>query len=275
MRKTAGNNYSAEFIRFFYIEQESHEKNPVLYHSHRDFAELTYVCEGNISYRIDNRMYDLKPGNLVIVDQGVLHGEEPFRKETALSCTCAISGLKKDGVPITSLLKKNQRSVVTFETGTAIEKLFLALNEISQTKAGGQGSCNRIAETILNLAMDKMQEALQLEAKVEKKNDEMVRMIIEYLDENYTKPLSLKSLGEQFDLSPYYLAHIFKEETGVSPMKYIMHRKVGEAQSMLSNTSVSISDIGFQLGFGSSSHLSSVFKKYFGVSPKEFRQMYR
>ena len=58
-------------------------------------------------------------------------------------------------------------------------------------------------------------------------------------------------------------------------MKYIMHRKIGEVQSKLMNTDMSISEIGEQLGFSSCCHLSAVFKKYFGISPKSFRQHFQ
>ena len=58
-------------------------------------------------------------------------------------------------------------------------------------------------------------------------------------------------------------------------MQYVIHRRIGEAQSMLVETELPIHRIEEQLGFGSSCHLTSMFKKYVGLSPREYRKHYR
>lgn len=265
---------SAEFKRIFYVDREYHEKHPVLYHRHSDFAEIIYVSEGHGSYRVDNRMYDLKPGNVIIVDQNIWHGEEPFLNEQNITYTCAMKFFE-NGSRLDALLKKNNRAVLEFEPGSAIEKLVTALYELQQKPDTGKYLCDCLSTCILNVVYDRLLKTQRQEEKSDNKNDELIRIITEYLDEHYMEPISLEMLGKKFGLSHYYLAHIFKKETGVSPMKYIMHRKIGEVQSKLMNTDMSISEIGEQLGFSSCCHLSAVFKKYFGISPKSFRQHFQ
>ncbi|MGN1030624.1 MAG: helix-turn-helix domain-containing protein, partial [Butyricicoccaceae bacterium] len=64
---------------------------------------------------------------------------------------------------------------------------------------------------------------------------------------------------------------IFKAATGLSPMKYVAQRRIGEAQNLLMNTNISIGEIGERLGFSDSCHFSSTFKRYIGVTPTQYR----
>lgn len=262
------------FERLYFTDEEYHSTHPMLQHRHKTFAELIYVLGGNGSYRVDKRMYDLKAGNLLIVDKNVWHGEEPFRHEHNTTITVAIRDLKLDGRDI-RLIESNKRAVVEFEPGGAVEKLMVALFDLSKTTNRDPVLYNNIVNSILNVVYTKLLEVRGSEDGVVEKNDELIRVISEYLDEHYEEPMSLSEIGERFGISQYYLAHLFKSETGVSPMKYVMHRKIGEVQNLLMNTDLSVKEIGERLGFSSSCHLSTVFKKYFGISPKVYRQNFR
>ena len=106
----------------------------------------------------------------------------------------------------------------------------------------------------------------------EQKNEALVRSITEYLDQHYTEPLSLEQIAVQMHISSSYLSHLFKRETGLSPIQYVIHRRIGEAQSLLMETDLPIHVIEEQLGFGSSCHLTTMFKKYVGIAPREYRK---
>ena len=107
------------------------------------------------------------------------------------------------------------------------------------------------------------------------RNETLVREITRYLDEHYTEQLRMEDICSEFHLSVSYLSHMFKKEVGLSPKQYIMLRRIGEAQSMLSEGDIPIGQIEEQLGFTSSCHLASTFKKYVGLSPREYRQHFR
>lgn len=262
------------FERLFFTDEEYHSVHPMLHHRHKTFAELIYVLDGKASYRVDKRMYELKPGNLAVIEKNTWHGEEPFNSQPCTTLTIGISDINIKGREI-KLLDKNQRPVLEFETGSAIEKLIMALYDLQKVPEPDMHLCNSLVNSILSMVYTKLQYDQTHEDRQDMKNDELIRMITEYLDDNYIEPISLEELGEKFGISHYYLAHLFKNETGVSPMKYVMHRKIGEVQNLLMNSDVSISDIGERLGFSSSCHLSSVFKKYFGISPKVYRQHFK
>ncbi len=262
------------FERLYYTDEEYHSTHPMLQHRHKTFTELIYVLDGKGSYRVDKRMYEIKPGNMLIVDRNVWHGEEPFRHEHNTTLTIAIKDLQINGKDV-RLIGNHQRAIIDFEPGSAVEKLIVALYELQKVPNPDISLCDNLVNSILNVVYTRLLEVRKNEDEVEVKNDELIRVISEYLDEHYDEPLSLIEIGEKFGISHYYLAHIFKNETGVSPMKYVMHRKIGEVQNLLMNTDMSIKEIGERMGFSSSCHLSTVFKKYFGISPKTYRQNFK
>ena len=108
------------------------------------------------------------------------------------------------------------------------------------------------------------------------KNETLMRDITESLDHNYKKEtLRMSDLIERFHVSGSFLSHEFRKETGLSPKQYIVLRRIGEAQSLLENTNQSIGEIEAELGFSSGVHFSATFKKYVGMSPREYRKYYR
>ncbi len=103
------------------------------------------------------------------------------------------------------------------------------------------------------------------------KNDLSDR-IIEFIDENYTKPISNKQLGEIFNFNPLYISKLVKNKTGYSLHEYIVIRRISRAVQLLENTDHLIMEVGFISGFGDLPHFSRSFKKYMGVSPDDYRK---
>ena len=114
----------------------------------------------------------------------------------------------------------------------------------------------------------------QSKSVIEQKNEDMVRKLTNYLDENYTENITLEKISKIMHISISHISHLFKRETGLSPMQYVIHHRIGQAQSLLAETNIPIKHIEEQLGFGSSCHLTSMFKKYVGISPREYRKYF-
>jgi len=67
------------------------------------------------------------------------------------------------------------------------------------------------------------------------------------------------------------LTHIFTQEYKISPINYLVHRRIEEARYLLAQTNYRISDIANMLGFSSNSYFSQTFHRVVGVSPSQFR----
>ena len=72
-------------------------------------------------------------------------------------------------------------------------------------------------------------------------------------------------------MNKFHLVHTFTKHLGVSPINYVINKRIQEAKNLLATTSYSIRDIASIVGFGNSSYFSQMFKKVTGISPKSYR----
>ncbi|MFD0616137.1 helix-turn-helix domain-containing protein [Paenibacillus sp. GCM10027629] len=93
-----------------------------------------------------------------------------------------------------------------------------------------------------------------------------------YIERNYPEDLSLTDLAGVVYVSPYYLAHLFKVEIGISPIQYLIKCRIDKAKKLLSGTKLSVQDISMQVGYSNSNYFNLLFKKMTGVSPGKFRK---
>lgn len=101
-----------------------------------------------------------------------------------------------------------------------------------------------------------------------------VIMTMDYIYDNLHSKISERDIAEYVSLSPSYISRLFKKEVGVNICTYIAVKRVETAQNMLKYSDYSPVDIGNYLAFTSHSHFISVFRKYTGMTPKEFRKKY-
>ena len=95
--------------------------------------------------------------------------------------------------------------------------------------------------------------------------------VITYIKNNIGEDFTLDKLASQVNLSKYYFSHVFKEETGLSPMEFISHTRINLAKTILKTTRRTISDIAIDLGYSSSSSFINAFTSRIGISPNKFR----
>ena len=89
------------------------------------------------------------------------------------------------------------------------------------------------------------------------------------------KNISLDQLAELTHVNKYYLVHSFSKEYGVSPINYLIGRRIEESRYLLADTNHSLSQISHMLGFSSPSYFSQSFRKLEGISPMEYRKRQR
>lgn len=93
----------------------------------------------------------------------------------------------------------------------------------------------------------------------------------EYLNDNWNQPFSLKKVAAIATLSPYHFHRLFKACFTSTPYQYHLKIQMDKAVELLNNKHLSVSEIGFQLGYNSPTAFGRVFKKYFGLTPSQYR----
>ncbi|MDO4261242.1 MAG: AraC family transcriptional regulator [Eubacteriales bacterium] len=94
---------------------------------------------------------------------------------------------------------------------------------------------------------------------------------ISYIRESYNHKISLASVAEHVGLSSGYLCRIFKEETGVSINAYINNLRMTRAGELLMDKNSYIKEVAVSVGFEDQLYFSRLFKRYYGVTPSEYR----
>ncbi len=103
---------------------------------------------------------------------------------------------------------------------------------------------------------------------------EIVQKITYYLQTNYMNKITLDSLGEVFNLNPFYLQKLFKRWVGESPLEYTINLRMGKAKELLASTQMSISEVSYAIGIENPSHFTRQFKALEGMTPQNFRKIW-
>lgn len=99
-----------------------------------------------------------------------------------------------------------------------------------------------------------------------------VTCAIEFLNEHYGEKISVEDLARIANLSPSRFSHVFKEETAMSPVEYIMQTRLDCAKRMLRSNEKTLSEIALECGFNSSSYFYQCFMRAFNISPSDYRK---
>lgn len=258
----------------FYVDEAYSKNHAHMLHKHKGILELLYISAGEGRYIVGSREYAVAAGDLIICNAETLHGEAPFQAHTMQTYCCALSGVHKQTLPTGCLISSYQRPVLQLDQyQKPIGQIMPNIYELHIASPRNSDICRQMAISVLLM----VEQALDLHGRhernqIEQKNETLIRQITEYLDHHYTESLSLAEIAKHMHISTSYLSHVFKRETGLSPIQYVVHRRIGEAQSLLMETNLPVHVIEERLGFGSSCHLTSMFKKYVGIAPREYRK---
>ncbi|MDF2678816.1 MAG: AraC family transcriptional regulator [Brevibacillus sp.] len=100
-----------------------------------------------------------------------------------------------------------------------------------------------------------------------------LRMVCEYLESNYSHPITLDQLSDLTKVSKYHLLRSFTKQNGISPYSYLETIRIGNAKKLLEQ-GVPPMEVAFQTGFSNQSHFSNFFKKMIGLTPKQYMKIF-
>ncbi len=108
-----------------------------------------------------------------------------------------------------------------------------------------------------------------------KLSDGGMKSVVDYIERNLKRGISLEDVANHVNISTYYLSKIFKKEMGVNFITYVTDRKMDMAKEMLVNTDIPVLNIALDLAYNEANYFSKAFKKKTGLTPSEYREKYR
>ncbi|MBR3462948.1 MAG: helix-turn-helix transcriptional regulator [Clostridiales bacterium] len=106
------------------------------------------------------------------------------------------------------------------------------------------------------------------------KAKELVAIAKQYMDENFDQGITVSEAASYVFLSQGYFTRAFRDETGISPMNYLMKKRIEKACKLLQNNEIKVSAISLQSGFSSPQRFNVAFRKQMGMTPMEYRKKY-
>lgn len=137
------------------------------------------------------------------------------------------------------------------------------LSELMQAVSGAdrERACQVTAMFLENLFEGEDGEVHELIGKVKRR-----------IHENLADDLTVASLAEQYYVTPNYLSRLFKRVTGEGCNEYIVRKRIEQAKSLLSTTTLKVGEISIMVGYHDMNYFSLAFKKHIGVSPVRYRE---
>lgn len=282
LQRFAKKNFTPPFAlsqtpRLAYISRAPSESgvSARVMHAHPDLVEFVLITAGQGEYSVGGRRYQIRRGDLLVYNSGVIHDETLGESDGLCNLCCAVAGLAIDGLRPNAFLAERQRPLFHLEEADfqAIRQFYeLMFDLLVSGRAGGEESCHYLMLALLTACWDVARGGDAGRALPD--DNVLSHRIKAYIDEHYAEELSLATLSDELGVSLYYLSHVFKEETGYSPLQYLLRRRIGEAQTLLLTTDTPITQIASQVGYENPSHFNRLFVKNVGMSPRDYRRNY-
>ncbi len=260
------------------------------YHHYHASYEIYYLMEGERYYFIDRRVFRASSGSLVFIDKNRIHKTSPItnpyhhRLLFQIDETCFDHWNKELNSSIFLDLFEDECSVIPLSSDME-KSLQLKLNEIKTEALLKENGFEKMIETlvwqILLLAHRAKQANRKLaafsslpsesEQTVKEDRIQTVSEVAAYLAANYAKTNSLDEIANRFYINKYYLSRIFRQVTGVTMGEYLHIQRIQRAMEFLSNTLDPITEIAHATGFETVSYFEKIFRRYNGMSPREYR----
>ena len=239
-----------------------------VFHTHH-FTELFFVVNGEGNFLFRDEKYHIRTGDLVIIPPYMEHTEQSIKNTPLEYYVIGVEGI--------SFQPADEETCVqvfcNFSNKSLISDLFAQmLYEVRNPSYGSDKICQDLLE-ILILRIVRYQHVIPVPITSTYMTKECAR-IKEYLDINYSEPITLDTLTELTHMNKYYMAHSFSKYTGQSPIQYLNQRRMEAACTLLKDTDHSISSISSTVGFSSQSYFTQAFRKKYGMTPIKYRQQH-
>lgn len=262
-----------------FVSKERMDKQGI-YHDH-DFAEITYILSGEGKYLVDKKEYDVSAGDIIMCNPGIGHQHLLVdSKKPTVEFFTGFTDFHFKNMPKNSIIFPDNEYVLHTSNKTRQEISKHCYEMLAENQMNQPGKYFMLKTHLMQIMLLIIREITEEKDQGQKGcNFESyhkiyaVKQIINYLNENYEHKISLDQIARNMYLSPVYVSKIFKEETGESPINYLIKIRLEKAKELLVTLEdVSIKSVANQVGYEDVYHFSKLFKKYYGISPLHYKQ---
>lgn len=270
---------SKDFEAFYYSDL-NFQTLPA--HTH-DYYEFYLFLEGDLDLEISGHARPLHPGDMVLVPPGVSHhalmhsSDRPYRRFVLWVSQEYAARLLKESPDYVFLMQRaatSSRCYYHFHEAefSSIQSRLIRLLEEFHSNRYGRNAAIYLALNDLLLYMNRI--IYEREHPVVSGSGDLMQEITLFIDEHLTEDLSLDVLADHVCLSKYYIAHYFKDNLGISIHQYITKKRLQSCSEAIAAGS-DITRTFDEYGFRDYSSFYRMFRKEYGMSPREYQEAHR
>ncbi len=269
-----------DFPLEFYHIVKTHPRYVMSHHWHMEY-EIIRILKGKLLITLDDEKFHAKPGDIIFIQSGVLHGGLPD------NCTyeCVVfdlvdlfRGTKVCHQQIQSIINEAilVQNYFSRTSHPKIHEIIWSLFDAVRMRASGYeltafGHISRFLGYVLE------HEYYVQASNLSKKNTKRILQLkkaLELIETSYHTALTLDDLANAAQMNSKYFCKFFQEMTSRTPIEYLNYYRIETACFELITSEHSITDVGFNCGFNDLSYFIKTFKKYKGITPKKYLTNY-
>lgn len=268
--------YLNEGYHYFHLRDTAGQERDFHFH---DFDKLVLLLAGHVTYAVEDRRYELRPWDILLVRHHAVHKalidvSEPYERIILY----LDGGFVERTAPGAGLMRcfgradeRGQHRIAP--AGQDREKLAALLRQLEEALRddgfGAQALCDALLIQLLVL-VGRAAPRDGRESGRSERRDEKISQVLTYINEHPDGDLSVERLSGQAFLSKYHFMRRFKEQTGVTVHAYIMQRRLTAAARLI-RSGVPAGKAAADCGFADYSTFYRAFHRTFGASPKEVK----
>lgn len=231
----------------------------------RDLFIIFYIHKGKGTFTYDSSSYGLKEGQgfVVFPNQVVCYEADPADpwkySWIRFSGTQAVSYLNECGF-------YHSTPILEYMDLAFIHNSFVELMKTESLTAGREDFFRGYLHLFFAYHLERNK---PLNNMMDTK-EQYINNALEFMELNYDKKISVEDIASYVGISSKYLWKIFKRNTGLSPLKFLINTRIEKACALLKNSSLRISEVSRSVSYDDPLQFSKLFRKAMGISPRDY-----
>lgn len=260
----------------YYFVDENYPQYVMPLHWHSEF-EVLRVISGNLALYLNNEVYALAAGDVIMIPPGTLHRGEP------MNCVyeCAVFDLHMASGYNAARISEFIRPIISSDA--VVDPICPAAVAVGARILDAVRARERYYELEVAALSGEMiclmyrTGGVLAEQGADKRivhRRALMTLLIDKIEKEYTSKITLTDLAEIAGMNEKYLCRFFKSFTGQTPIDYINSLRIDRACFDMTVNKMSVTDAAYECGFNELSYFSKTFKRYKGVTPGKYKQSY-